>query len=149
MKVTNFHAFKLILLVNKFAHLTVPLPPSQVAFPVTRSDWINVVWNAPSPPHGIIISYEIRYWKTWSGNQTSTVKITKQLGSQGQTKKISNLEGSHKYSVQVVTFTSAVSPLYTIFPGWFSWIHFNSCIFLFHLFLSIFPIVRRSFSELQ
>ncbi|XP_033636801.1 tyrosine-protein kinase receptor Tie-1-like, partial [Asterias rubens] len=84
----------------------IPLPPSQVAFPVTRSDWINVVWNAPSPPHGIIISYEIRYWKTWSGNQTSTVKITKQLGSQGQTKKISNLEGSHKYSVQVRAETS-------------------------------------------
>ena len=105
MKVTNFHAFKLILLVNKFANLTVPLPPSEVSFPVTKSDWITVAWNAPSPPHGIIIGYELRYWKTGSGNQTSTVEITKQLASQYQTKDISSLDGSISYSVQVMTYT--------------------------------------------
>ncbi|XP_071799478.1 receptor-type tyrosine-protein phosphatase F-like [Asterias amurensis] len=81
----------------------IPPPPSKVTFPVTRSDRITVAWNAPSPPHGIIISYEIRYWKTGSGNQTlgDTVRITKQFASQYQTRKISNLEGSISYSVQV------------------------------------------------
>ncbi|XP_033636809.1 receptor-type tyrosine-protein phosphatase F-like [Asterias rubens] len=86
----------------------IPPPPSKVIFSVTRSDRITVAWNAPSPPHGTIISYEIRYWKTGSGNQTSddTVKITKQLASRGQTKRISSLEGSISYSVQVRAETS-------------------------------------------
>ncbi|XP_071799479.1 receptor-type tyrosine-protein phosphatase F-like [Asterias amurensis] len=84
----------------------IPPPPSKVTFPVTRSDRITVAWNAPSPPHGIIISYEIRYWKT--GNQAlgDTVRITKQLASQYQTRKISNLEGSISYSFQVRAETS-------------------------------------------
>ncbi|XP_071800003.1 uncharacterized protein [Asterias amurensis] len=86
----------------------IPPPPSQVTFPVTRSDWITVAWNAPSPSHGIIISYDIRFWKTRSGNQTlgDTVRITKQLSSQYQSKKISNLEESLSYSVQVRAETS-------------------------------------------
>ncbi|XP_071800000.1 receptor-type tyrosine-protein phosphatase F-like [Asterias amurensis] len=84
----------------------IPPPPSKVTFPVTRSDRITVAWNTPSPPHGIIISYEIRYWKT--GNQAlgDTVRITKQLASQYQTRKISNLEGSISYSFQVRAETS-------------------------------------------
>ncbi|XP_033636860.1 receptor-type tyrosine-protein phosphatase F-like [Asterias rubens] len=86
----------------------IPPPPSKVTFPVTRSDMITVAWNAPSPPHGIIISYDLRYWKTGSGNQTlgDTVRITKQLSNQYQRRKISNLEGSISYSVQVRAETS-------------------------------------------
>ncbi|XP_071795860.1 receptor-type tyrosine-protein phosphatase F-like isoform X2 [Asterias amurensis] len=81
----------------------IPPPPSQVAFPVTRSDRITVAWNAPSPPHGIIISYELRYWKTslQSKKSASTAIITREDDSHYQTKKISSLEGSISYSVQV------------------------------------------------
>ncbi|XP_071800004.1 protein sidekick-2-like [Asterias amurensis] len=86
----------------------IPLPPSKVTFPVTRSDRITVAWNAPSPPHGIIISYELRYWKTGSGNQTlrDTIQITKQLASQYQTKTIMALDKSISYSIQVRAETS-------------------------------------------
>ncbi|XP_071800021.1 protein sidekick-2-like [Asterias amurensis] len=86
----------------------IPPPPSKVTFPVTRSDRITVAWNAPSPPHGIIISYEIRYWKTGSGNQTlgDTIRITKQLASRYQTKTIMALDKSTSYSIQIRAETS-------------------------------------------
>ncbi|XP_071800019.1 protein sidekick-2-like [Asterias amurensis] len=86
----------------------IPPPPSKVTFPVTRSNMITVAWNTPSPPHGIIISYEIRYWKTGSGNQTlgDTIRITKQLASQYQTKTIMALDKSVSYSIQVRAETS-------------------------------------------
>ncbi|XP_071800001.1 protein sidekick-1-like [Asterias amurensis] len=89
-------------------HEGIPPPPSKVTFPVTTSDMITVAWNGPSPPHGIIISYEIRYWKTGSGNQTlgDTITITKQLASQYQTKTIMALDKSISYSIQIRAETS-------------------------------------------
>ncbi|XP_071800009.1 protein sidekick-2-like [Asterias amurensis] len=86
----------------------IPPPPSKVTFPVTRSDRITVAWNAPSPPHGIIISYDLRYWKTGSGNQTlgDRIRITKQLASQYQTKTIMALDKSISYSIQIRAETS-------------------------------------------
>ncbi len=95
--------FKVNIICTIFPHITVPPAPSKVTFSVARKDWFIVAWNAPSHPHGVIISYELRYWKTESENPTlgNKVRITKQLASQSQTKKVKDLEGSIGYSVQI------------------------------------------------
>ncbi|XP_071799484.1 receptor-type tyrosine-protein phosphatase mu-like isoform X2 [Asterias amurensis] len=81
------------------------IPPalSSIYFPSTFSDYITVGWYHPSPPHGIILSYEIRYWKTESETSSSaeTVRITDDLQDDPQTKEITNLESYIGYSFQV------------------------------------------------
>ncbi|XP_033636797.1 receptor-type tyrosine-protein phosphatase kappa-like [Asterias rubens] len=81
------------------------IPPalSSIYFPSTFSDHITVGWNHPSPPHGIILSYEIRYWKTESETSSSaeTLRIEDDLQDDPQTKEITNLESNMEYSFQV------------------------------------------------
>ncbi|XP_071800020.1 tyrosine-protein kinase receptor Tie-1-like [Asterias amurensis] len=79
----------------------LPTPPSNVTFPVIRSDRITVSWLRPS--QGDSINYEIRYWRTESGNSSSAeiVRVKDDQQTDLQTREITNLEGNVSYSFQI------------------------------------------------
>ena len=89
------------LLFIPFLLYKVPTPPSNVTFPVIRSDRITVSWLRPS--QGDSINYEIRYWRTGSGNSSSAeiVRVKDNQQTDLQTIEITNLEGNVSYSFQV------------------------------------------------
>ncbi len=80
----------------------IPPAPNNIDFPATSSNQITVRWSRPSPPHGIIVSYEIRYWKTESETSSAKiVSITNDPQNEIQTTEITNLEGDKEYSFQL------------------------------------------------
>ncbi|XP_071799499.1 uncharacterized protein [Asterias amurensis] len=97
-----------VAVITNLTNEGIPPSPDNIYFPSTFSDHITVGWTHPSPPHGIILSYEIRYWKTESETSSSaeTLRITDNLQDDHQTKDITNLESNMGYSFQVRAETS-------------------------------------------